>query len=198
MPKILLASNNLGKLREARAILAVSGLEVVSPDSLGIDLDVPETGQTYLENATLKAKAFYEATHMPCLADDSGLEVDALGGAPGIFSHRFAGLQIITDAERCRFLLEKLQPYPKPWKAAFHCFAVFFDGAVLESSHGICKGEISDVPKGDQGFGYDPIFKLETYPLTMAEAGEDLKNSISHRADALKKLIPFLKYYFNL
>ena len=198
MPKILLASNNLGKLREARAILAPFGLDVISAASLGLDLEVPETGRTYLENATLKARAFYEATRVPSLADDSGLEVDALGGAPGVYSHRFAGSEHNTDAERYRFLLEKLKSFPKPWKASFHCYAVFYDGKILKSSHGICKGEISDSPKGDQGFGYDPIFKLESYPLTMAEVSEELKNSVSHRADAFKKLVPFLQKYFNL
>lgn len=198
MVKILLASNNSGKLREARAILAASSLEVISPLSLGISLEVPEIGHTYLENATLKAKAFFDATHLPCLADDSGLEVEALNGAPGVFSHRFSGSELHTDAERCNYLIEKLQPFPKPWKAAFHCFTVFYDGEILESSHGICRGEINETPKGHHGFGYDPIFKLEGYSLTMAEAGETLKNSVSHRADALNKLKPFLKYYFKL
>ena len=197
MVKILLASNNSGKLREARAILAASGLEVVSPSSLGVSLDVAENGKTYLENATLKAKAFFDATHVPCLADDSGLEVEALNGAPGVFSHRFSGSELHTDAERCQYLINKLQPYPKPWKAAFHCVTVFFDGEILESSHGICRGEISETPKGHHGFGYDPIFLLEGYPLTMAEAGESLKNNVSHRADALRKMLPFLANYFK-
>lgn len=197
MTKILLASNNKGKLREAKAILAPFGFDIISPSSINVSLDVPETGETYLENATLKAKAFFEATHVPCLADDSGLEVEALNGAPGVFSHRFSGSEFHTDAQRCKYLIEKLQPHPKPWKAAFHCFTVFFDGRTLDYSHGICKGEISDLPKGSKGFGYDPIFKLESYPLTMAEAGEELKNSVSHRADALKKILPFLKAYFQ-
>ena len=198
MTKILFASNNPGKLREAKAILEAFSLQVISPESLGIDLEVAEIGQSYLENATLKAKAFYLAGGVPCIADDSGLEVKALLGAPGVFSHRFAGSERNTDGERCQFLLEKLKPYPKPWDAAFHCYAVFFDGKVSEHSHGICEGEITDSPRGTHGFGYDPIFNLKGYPLTMAEAGEDLKNSISHRADALKKLIPFLKTYFSL
>lgn len=195
MTKILFASNNTGKLREAKAILGPYGFEVISPLSLGINLDVPETGQTYLENAMLKAQAFYLEAGLPCIADDSGLEVEVLQGAPGIHSHRFAGSEANTDAERCQFLLEKLQAFPKPWQATFHCYAVFYDGLQTQFSHGICEGEIVDQPKGSRGFGYDPIFRLQDYPLTMAEADEDLKNSISHRADALKKLIPFLKNY---
>jgi XTP/dITP diphosphohydrolase len=198
MPKILLASNNSGKLREASAILAPYGLEVISPKSLDIYLEVAETGNTYLENASLKAHAFWLAARVPCLADDSGLEVSALDGAPGVFSHRFTGSEQNTDAERCQFLIEKLRPFLPPWKAAFHCYMAFYDGAVMETSHGTCKGEISAEPKGNLGFGYDPIFKLEGYPLTMAEVGEGLKNSVSHRADALNKLLPFLKRYFRL
>lgn len=198
MTKILFASNNTGKLREAKAILEPYGLDIISPASLGINLEVDETGLTYLENASLKAKVFYTAARVPCIADDSGLEVEALHGAPGVFSHRFAGSALNTDIERCQFLLDKLRPIPKPWKASFHCYAVFYDGKLTEYSHGTCDGEIVDEAKGAQGFGYDPIFRLEGYPLTMAEAGEDLKNSISHRADALKKLLPFLKDYFSL
>ncbi|HSN93552.1 MAG TPA: RdgB/HAM1 family non-canonical purine NTP pyrophosphatase [Anaerolineaceae bacterium] len=198
MSKILFASNNPGKLREAKAILEPYGFVIISPESLGIDLEVAETGLTYLENATLKAKAFYFAANIPCIADDSGLEVEALQGAPGVFSHRFAGSVTKTDAERCQYLLEKLRPFSRPWKAAFHCYAVFYDGVETKHSHGICEGEIVEEAKGSQGFGYDPIFRLEGYPLTMAEAGEDLKNRVSHRADALKKLIPFLNAYFHL
>ncbi|MEA4810942.1 MAG: RdgB/HAM1 family non-canonical purine NTP pyrophosphatase [Anaerolineaceae bacterium] len=197
MTKILFASNNSGKLREAKAILEVYGLEIISPKEIGISLEVKETGTSYLENAVLKAEAFYRAAGIACIADDSGLEVDALSGAPGVYSHRFAGSEAKSDEERCRFLIEKLRGFAKPWQATFHCVIAFFDKELITSSHGICRGEIVDNPKGLMGFGYDPVFRLSGYPLTMAEAGESLKNRVSHRADALRQLAPLLKDYFN-
>ena len=185
--KLLLATNNLGKVEEMSAILARPGLSLVTPAELGINLQVAEDGLTYAENATLKALAFSKASGLIALADDSGLEVDVLDGQPGIHSHRFAPWSSASDADRRRYLLEKLREKPRPWFAHFHATVALAspDGRVGIAS-GECQGEVIPQERGTNGFGYDPIFFIPAYGRTMAELDLQEKNSISHRANAIK------------
>jgi XTP/dITP diphosphohydrolase len=189
MKEVLLASNNQHKFQELSAILAHLPIKLVRPSELGLELDPPENGSTYLENALLKAKAFYEATGLPSLADDSGLEVQLLGGEPGLHSRRYLPKPGATDQERCLFLLSKLAGKPKPWLAAFHCHAVFYlKTDLIGEHHGTVTGEIIDEFRGFDGFGYDPIFWIPQEGKTMAELTSERKNQISHRARAFAEL----------
>lgn len=193
MPKLLLASSNPGKLREFRALLAGTGLELIAPAEIGLNLEVDETGQTYVENARLKAQAYALASGMIILADDSGLEVDALGGEPGIHSARYAPQPGADDAVRRRYLLSRLAAHPSPWPAHFHCtVAVAIPGGEVHFEHGDCHGEIIPQERGHNGFGYDPIFLVAGRQRTMAELPAHVKNEISHRARAVKASIPYL------
>lgn len=194
MPKsILLASNNPGKLREMQALLENLDVELLTPAQAGLQLEVAEDGATYAENAALKAKAFARAGGMLALADDSGLEVDALGGAPGLFSARYAPQPGATDADRRAYLIQKLRGLPMPWRAHFHCtVAIGLPGGQIELAEGDCPGEIIPVERGSDGFGYDPIFLLSELGRTMAELGMEEKNQLSHRARAIKAAIPIL------
>ena len=198
MKTLLLASNNKGKLVEMQAILAVLPVELILPAQAGLNLDVVEDGQTYAENAARKALAFSQATGLITLADDSGLEVDALGGRPGIHSARYAPLPGATDADRRAYLLKNLQGRPRPWHAHFHCtiaIAIPTAGgpAALQYAEGDCPGEIIPEERGSDGFGYDPIFYLPEFGQTMAEIGRTTKNQISHRARAINAVVPILK-----
>lgn len=168
------------------------------PQDLSISLIVNEIGSTYTENARLKAAAFCKASGLPSLADDTGLEVDALDGAPGLFSARFSLKPNASDADRRALLISKLLETPKPWKARFMCTMVLAlpDGRSYQS-HGICKGEIIADERGTCGFGYDPIFLCGDTNLTMAELTMEEKNRISHRAKAAKAMIPFISSAFN-
>lgn len=193
MPKLLIASNNPGKLREIQAILNDPAWELLAPTDLGLRLEVDETGSTYQENAALKALAFAGAAGLPTLADDSGLEVDALDGAPGLHSARFAPWPHATDADRRRLLLEKLAAYPQPWLARFRCWvALAVPGQDLRFAEGICEGCISPQERGSDGFGYDRVFLLPELGLTMAELSAEQKNTLSHRARALQAIRPTL------
>ena len=181
---LLLASNNPGKLREVRALFA--DVEVVAPAALGLDLDVEESGQTFAANAQLKARAYAAASGQIALADDSGLEVDALGGAPGIYSARYGGPDL-DDAGRCQLLLTELAPYPEPAQrqARFRCVlcTVSPDGRQCHAE-GTCEGLIAPAPAGTNGFGYDPVFFLPDRGRTLAELPTSVKNEISHRGRA--------------
>jgi XTP/dITP diphosphohydrolase len=193
MKKLLLATNNLDKVEEIRAILAHLPLHLLTPADLGLNLQVSEDGQTYAANATLKAVAFARASGLTSLADDSGLEVDALDGQPGVHSHRFAPWSQATDADRRKYLLEKLHEKPRPWLAQF-CATVALaqpDGRVQIAS-GSCPGEIIPQERGTHGFGYDPIFWISSRASTMAELDLKTKNLISHRARALRNAEAFL------
>lgn len=195
MPQtLIIASGNPGKILEIKTILQELDLEILSASDLGLQIDVKETGTTYLENARLKAFAYHAATGGMVLADDSGLEVDALDGAPGIFSARFSNKPNATDADRRAYLLSKLVNHPHPWTAHFHCTAVLItlDGTMTETS-GQCHGEIIPEERGAGGFGYDPIFYLPEQAATMAEIPVSKKNRISHRAQALLAMSPKLK-----
>lgn len=196
---ILIATQNPGKVREMQALLSMLNIQVISAKDYDLNLAIEETGDTYLENAKLKAMAYCTASGKPALADDSGLEVDALDGAPGLYSARYAPQQGATDADRRTYLLEQLTGEPQPWNAHFHCAAVLAlpDGTWVETS-GRCDGIIIPEERGDGGFGYDPIFYLPEYSQTMAEIPETLKNSISHRARAIQAMIPLIEQKLGL
>jgi XTP/dITP diphosphohydrolase len=193
MKELLVASGNQGKLREIRALLPDPRFNLVTLEDLNIFLDVKENGLTYAENAAKKALAYAHASGMLTMADDSGLEVEVLNGAPGILSARYAPQMNATDADRRSYLLKQLLPYPRPWTARFHCTVALStpDGS-LYFSEGICLGEIIPEERGLNGFGYDPIFLIPAMGKTMAELGMDEKNRLSHRGQAVLAIQPVL------
>jgi len=198
--KILVASNNQGKLIELQRLSQVEGLEFVTPRQVGIsdDFDVEETGTTFEENAILKATQYAHAANLYAIADDSGIEVAALGGAPGVYTKRFAG-ENVTDAQRMDFLLEKLKDVPPEKRTARFVAALALaapDGTILEVQTGYCLGQIALAPQGTGGFGYDPIFIVADTGRTMAELGDDEKDAISHRGNAIRLLLPGLQKLF--
>ncbi len=196
---ILVASGNPGKVREIKAILNAPDLIILSARDAGIDIKVAETGLTYSDNAWLKAEAYQRASGMIVLADDSGLEVDSLNGEPGIYSARYAAIPNASDADRRRYLIEKLKGINQPWPANFHCTAVLAGprGHIAEAE-GRCDGIIIPDERGTGGFGYDPIFFIPEEDYTMAELTEDRKNQISHRARALQALLPVIRETLQL
>jgi XTP/dITP diphosphohydrolase len=183
--KLLLATNNKGKIREYHSLLKGIPYEIVTPADCGITAEVEEGSGTFEENAILKATTYASASGLLSLADDSGLEVDILAGAPGPLSHRFAG-DNATDADRVNFLLEKLKNIPQKQRAAqFRCvIAIAAPDGMVDLCSGICRGFITTEPAGKNGFGYDPVFYIPEMHKTMAELSLDQKNSISHRAQA--------------
>jgi len=187
---LLLATNNPHKVEEFRSIFLPYDVILQTPADLGLFNDVIESGNTYLENACLKALPYWQDGQNRVLADDSGLEVEALQGAPGIHSHRFLPDPNATSHDRCLYLLERLQDIPRPWSAAFHCEVVLLtrQGAVF-TSHGICTGQIIPEFRGENGFGYDPIFLVDGTDQTMAELDPDRKNQLSHRGKAALGMI---------
>ena len=191
--QLLLASTNLGKLREMQALLSDISVELITPKMLGIDLDVDEHGSTYAENASLKAVAYSQASGMLTLADDSGLEVEALEGAPGLYSARYSPIANANDADRRAHLLENLEGQPRPWLARFRCVvALAAPGKEVYFAEGNCSGEIIPEERGGSGFGYDPIFLLPELGKTMAELSLEEKNQLSHRARAVMAAKPRL------
>ena len=193
-PKLLIASNNPGKHREMRALLASLNIEVLSPQDAQAKLNVHETGTSYSENARLKAMAYLAATGLPTLADDSGLEVDILNGAPGIHSARFSAKENASDANRRAHLLAQLRDKPQPWNAHFHCTAILAlsENESIETT-GRCDGLIIPDERGTGGFGYDPVFYLPEFQATMAELLPEIKNQISHRAKAIRAMLPLIQ-----
>jgi XTP/dITP diphosphohydrolase len=188
---LLIATANAGKLREMRSLLSQLGLKLVSPAEVRAVHEVEE-GSDYTENARRKARSFAEATGYWTVADDSGLEVDALGGTPGPHSARIAG-EHASDADRRRLLLSFLQPHPRPWTARFRCtMALASPEGSVDLAAGVCEGEIVPMEAGTGGFGYDPIFLVADRGQTMAELSEADKNRISHRARAVQVLLPTL------
>jgi XTP/dITP diphosphohydrolase len=194
MTELLLATNNKGKVKEYRELLLGIPFELVTPARQGLKLEVAETGHSYEENARLKAEAFSRASGLLTLADDSGLEVDALHGEPGIRSSRYAG-EGATDAERVEYLLAKLRDVPAEKRTAhFRCvIAIAWPEGRVEYCRGRCDGSISLAPKGDLGFGYDPIFYFPALKKTMAELPAEVKNRISHRARAAQEACQILQ-----
>jgi XTP/dITP diphosphohydrolase len=194
MQKLLIATGNRGKVKEIQALLEGLDVELVTPKDIGLELEVHEDGQTYAENAGKKALAYSKASGLLSLADDSGLEVDALNGAPGLYSARYSPLPGATDADRRAYMLKNLAGKPRPWTAHFHATIAIGspDGQVLFAD-GNCYGEIIPNERGDNGFGYDPIFFIPETKHTMAELSMDEKNRLSHRALAVKNALPILQ-----
>jgi XTP/dITP diphosphohydrolase len=191
--KLLIASQNQGKIDEISSILVESDLQIISAKEMALNLNTQETGVSYSENARLKAKAYLEATGIITLADDSGLEVDALAGAPGIYSARFSPNANADDRDRRIYLLEKLGSHSQPWKAHFHCSVVIaLPGEIYIETNGTVQGMIISEERGTRGFGYDPIFFIPEFNKTMAELESSVKNTISHRAKAIFALSPFM------
>lgn len=195
--QIILASNNAGKIREFKKLFDQFGFEVISMRDAGFTGDIIEDGDTFEENAHIKARTVYEATGLPTIADDSGLEIDFLGGAPGVYSARYAG-EGASDADRCDKVLEEMHDAPRPLRdARFVCSLYMILGEDDEYSvRGTVSGYIGDKPVGKNGFGYDPIFMLDD-DESMATIDEDEKNKISHRANAFAQLAEILKEKFN-
>ena len=183
--RFILASGNKGKLREFREILEPMGIEIVSQREAGFDLDVAETGETFEENAFLKASAVCAASGLPAVADDSGLCVKALDGAPGVHSARFGGGKAWTDEQKYLYLLEKLAGVTDRKARFVSCICCVFPSGDVLRARGECPGRILEAPVGSGGFGYDPVFCPEGYEGSFASLGEEQKNQISHRARAL-------------
>ncbi len=193
---LLIATRNRGKINEIKALLGL-GLQknvviLTLPDMPNV-LEPREEGKTFAENARIKALHYAKECHVLCVADDSGLAVDALGGRPGVRSARYAGEQA-TDEKNNVVLLEELRRFPRPWKAAFVCeAAAALPGRVLAAAAGRIEGEILPEPRGIEGFGYDPIFLVKGTVKTMAELTTEEKNKISHRGQAIRIIITELR-----
>lgn len=182
--KIIAATKNKNKLREFGEIL--KGFEIISQEDAGVDIDVEETGTTFEENSMLKAKAIYEATGIAAIADDSGLCVDALGGEPGIYSARYGG-EGLDDEGRVALLLKNMKDVPTEKRSArFVCAITLVGKDGVITARGECEGKINYAPKGENGFGYDPVFYMEEYGKTTAQMTPDEKNAVSHRGKALR------------
>jgi XTP/dITP diphosphohydrolase len=191
MKKIVLASNNQGKVREIGQLLADLDMQVVPQSEYGV-VDIEETGLSFVENAILKARNASQHTGLPAIADDSGLEVDALKGAPGIYSARYAGVGA-SDSDNLQKLLNELNSLGEvPRTARFQCLMVYVRHA-LDPTPLICQGTwegvIVDTPQGENGFGYDPIFYVITDKCTAAQLPAERKNALSHRGQALQCLL---------
>ena len=194
--KLVLASKNAHKLVEMKDILSQLGVEVVLESEAGVDVDVEETGATFEENALLKAKAVMEATGLPAIADDSGLCVDALGGAPGVYSARYGGPGL-DDVGRYRLLLENMKgQLDRRCKFVSAICCCFPNGDRVEA-RGECAGTLAYAPKGEDGFGYDPVFFVPGLKKTFAELSPEEKNAISHRGNALKAFREKLETYLK-
>jgi XTP/dITP diphosphohydrolase len=187
MRDLLLATTNRHKLEEYRAIFSAIPFRLLSLSDIRLGMDVEEAGTTFAENAELKALAYAKASGMLTLADDSGLEIDALGGAPGVYSARFAGAETSYE-ERFRLILEQLEGLPLEQRSArFACAITVAEPAgYYRTVEGTIEGRIADAPRGNQGFGYDPIFYVPTLGKTMAELPSEQKNRISHRGRAAR------------
>jgi XTP/dITP diphosphohydrolase len=192
--KLLVATHNPGKAREYEALLDDLSLEVTYLDREGIDFDVEETGSSLAENALLKARTYAHASGLLTLADDSGLEVDALDGEPGVYSSRYAGPGA-SDADRYRLLLRKLRDTPQEERTArFRCVTVLaWPDGTARAAEGTCEGIIAFAPRGTGGFGYDPVFYLPGHGCTMAELPAEVKNRVSHRGRAAQKTRAILR-----
>ena len=196
MTKFVLASHNPGKLKEMSAILEDLGVEVVLPAQVGVDAEVEETGETFEANALLKAKAVCQAAGLPAIADDSGLCVDALGGAPGVYTARYGG-EDLTDAQRYTLLLNALRGQTNR-AAHFACaIACAFPNGDTLTAEGRCDGTIAFAPMGTEGFGYDPVFFVPELRKTFAQMDGAEKASISHRGKALQAFSKELATYLG-
>ena len=195
MTKLLVATHNQGKVVEFADMLQDLAIEWLSLDDVGVTQDVEETGSTFRENGVLKAKTYAAETGLLTLADDSGLEVDALGGAPGVYTARYGGAGL-TAVQRYQKLLADIKNIPDPQRTArFRCVIVLAgpDGTILGESEGVCEGRIAQAPVGDNGFGYDPVFYLPQFNQTMAQIPASQKHQISHRGLAVQAILPRLR-----
>jgi len=222
MTRLLIATNNKGKIEELQDLLEDTGIQLVMPADINLELNVIEDGFTYAENAAKKAIAFAQASGLISLADDSGLEVDALDGAPGLYSARYGSTDgsKLADGKRRKVLIQNLQNFPRPWTARFKAtiaIAIPSSRVILREPRaerrtkseveagnrrvthfeGICEGEIIPEERGTGGFGYDPIFLFPELGKTMAELNMDEKNRLSHRARAVIKAKGDLKMLFG-
>ncbi len=195
--KLILASGNRGKLREFREILEPLGVQIVSQAEAGFDLDVAETGDTFEENAFLKASAICAASDLPAVADDSGLCVDALDGAPGVLSARYGGGKAWTDQQKYEYLLDQMRDKADRSAKFVSCICCVFPGGDILRARGECPGRILTAPAGTEGFGYDPVFAPEGYDESFGQLGPAVKNSISHRARALAAFRKELESYVD-
>ena len=194
--KLVLASKNKKKLVEMNDILSHLGIEVCSEAEAGVDVEVEETGTTFEENSLLKAKAVMEASGLPAIADDSGLCVDALGGAPGVYSARYGG-EGLDDVQRYQLLLENMKgQMPRTARFISGITCCFPNGDVL-SARGECEGSVAFAPMGEGGFGYDPIFFVPGLKKTFSQLTPEEKNAISHRGKALEAFQVKLKEYLK-
>ncbi len=195
--KLLVATHNRGKLAEYADMLAEFDFEWLTLSDVGVTMDVEETGDSFLANGRLKAIAYARETRLLTLAEDSGLEVDALGGEPGIYTARYGG-EGLSHEKRYRFLLKNMEG--KADRAArFRCVIVLCDenGREIGHSYGVCQGAVAHEPMGDGGFGYDPIFYLPNLGGTMAQQSPETKHQISHRGQALQAILPLLRNWLN-
>lgn len=193
--KLLVATHNQGKVNEFAQMLADLDVTWLSLDDVGVMQDVAETGNTFRDNAILKAQAYALETGMLTLADDSGLEVDALGGQPSVYTARYGG-KGLSPSERYYLLLANMrQVAPADRTARFRAAIVLAqaDGTIVGEAEGVCEGLIATEPAGEGGFGYDPVFYLPEWGMTMAQVGSAVKHQISHRGQALKKIEPVLR-----
>jgi non-canonical purine NTP pyrophosphatase (RdgB/HAM1 family) len=189
MHRLVIATNNAGKVDELRELLDGCGWQIVAPSELGLRLDPEETGLSYSDNARIKAQAFAAATGLAALADDSGLDVDALNGEPGVL-HHLNGWDGADQADRIAILLRALQNVPPAQRTGrYHAVIVVAmpDGRTFEAA-GACEGLIIDTPQGNNGFGYDPVFYLPGQAQTMAQLSAEAKNAISHRGIAVREI----------
>jgi len=197
--KLVLASNNKHKALEYAAMFNIDSdmdITICLPrDLIGKDVEIEETGSTFEANASIKARHIYELTKLSCFSDDSGLEISALGGDPGINSARYSGSHGYDKANRMKAVSELIKIGTDDWSAQFRCVICFYDGRNEYFFEGICSGKLIDKEKGTGGFGYDPIFIPDGYDITFAEMPPEEKNSISHRAKAVIEFQQFLKNY---
>lgn len=194
MSTLIIATNNRDKLKEIEQILKDSGIKILSAANFNDFPNVEETGDTLKANALLKAQAVWDKYHLPCVADDTGLEVDCLNGEPGVYSSRYAGENATYD-DNCRKLLSMIAIEPPENRSArFRTVVAFIDGdGTAHFADGVVEGVIIDEKRGDNGFGYDPIFLLPKLGKTMAELPSAEKNKISHRHNALIKIMVIIK-----
>ena len=194
--KLLIATKNRGKVQEIRALMGVGvqkNVEVITLADVPPVTEPREDGKTFAENARTKALHYAQALRVLCVADDSGLSVDALGGLPGVRSARYAG-EGATDASNNAHLLHELARHPRPWRAAFLCAAAAaLPGRVVAEATGRLDGQIVPEPRGQEGFGYDPVFLVDSTWKTLAELPAEEKNRISHRGQAMRALIAEMK-----
>lgn len=196
MMKLVLASKNPKKLKEMQEILAHLGVEVCLQADVGVDVDVEETGTTFAENAQLKAVAVMKASGLPAIADDSGLCVDVLNGAPGVYSARYGG-EGLDDAGRYKLLLENMRGMMDRRCGFVSAICCAFPNGDVLTARGECRGTLAYAPKGENGFGYDPIFFIPEKKKTFAELTAEEKHEISHRGKALREFKEKLEYYLS-